>query len=151
MLGAKPMLQLMVPAVSVDAMVSRQILSVIGILQAQAGSGGLGDFVVVHTGNNGPVSQSEFDSLMQVVANVAHVILINNKEPRSWEQENDDLFAYGTTQYANAELIDWRAESAAHGEYFGDDSIHLTTTGAIAYAGLVAGRLSPYGVSIGGD
>jgi hypothetical protein len=39
-------------------------------------------------------------------------------------------------------LVDWRAASANHPEFFAEDSIHLTLEGAQAYAELVAANFT---------
>ena len=151
LLGAAPVLEQMVPAVTVDAAVSRQIATVTAILAGYAAAGQLGDFVVIHTGNNGPVSPGQFGAMMDAVAGAAHVILVNTNVPRAWQEPNDDLFAGGVPLYANAELIDWLQASAGHPEYFWDDGIHLRPDGAWAFSALIAARLSVYGVSVGGE
>jgi hypothetical protein len=40
-------------------------------------------------------------------------------------------------------LVDWRAASVPHPEYFWDDDTHLRPEGAAAYASLLASQVPP--------
>jgi lysophospholipase L1-like esterase len=51
---------------------------------------------------------------------------------------NNKVLADGVARYPDkAVLVDWHARSAGHPEYF-YDGLHLTPSGARAYAGLIA-------------
>src|SRR5690606_22305635 len=65
--------------VFVDAKVNRQASEGIAILTAWRDQGVLGEVVLVHLGNNGTFSAEQFDQMMEVLAGVPKVGIINNK------------------------------------------------------------------------
>src|SRR5262249_2559553 len=99
--------------------------------------------VVVHMGNNGTFSAAQFDSMMQVLADVPRVVFVSVKVPRAWEGPNNAVIAEGVQRYANTVLVDWRATSVGRPDLFWDDGIHLSPEGAAAYAALIAAQISP--------
>jgi lysophospholipase L1-like esterase len=53
----------------------------------------------------------------------------------------NDTLAAVVPKYPNAVLVDWKAASVNHPEYFVEDGVHLTAGGADAYADLIARNL----------
>jgi peptidoglycan/LPS O-acetylase OafA/YrhL len=145
MLGAVAALEADIDGIEIDASISRQTSVAIELLRARAAAGQLGDVVVVHLGNNGTFSASQFDTMMDVLASVPRVVFVNVKVPRAWEEPNDAVLANGVQRYANAVLVDWRATSVDRPEFFWDDGIHLRPEGAAAYAALIASKLTVEG------
>ncbi len=93
-------------------------------------------------GTNGPIDPGDFDRMMGLLADRKKVLLINAKEPRSWEQQVNDTLADGAKRYKNAVLVDWHSFGGAHPEFFYDDQIHLRPEGAAAYANFVAQQVA---------
>lgn len=128
-----------------DAQGSRQPQTAIDILRKRRSAGQLGDVVIVHIGNNGPFTDAQFDEMMQALAGMRKVLIVNLTVPPHVEDPiavpNNAVLAKGVQRYPNGVLVDWRAASANHPEYFGDDGIHLTLEGAQAYADLIAADL----------
>jgi hypothetical protein len=141
MLGAARELQRVLPGLVVDAKVSRQMSAAIDILRQRRAAGQLGEFVVVHVGNNGYIRPGQFDELMQLLVGVPRVIVFNLKEPRSWEEPNNLIIADTVRRYPNAVLIDWRGASVTHREYFAQDGIHIGSVAARAYTLLIVEQL----------
>jgi hypothetical protein len=137
MLGAVANLQAL-GDVEVDAAVSRQFSTGIDILTARRDAGTLGDIVVVHLGNNGPITEAQFDQMMSVLQGVERVVFLTVKLPRAWEGPNNALLFSKSAQYGNAVVADWYAVASAHPEYFWNDGIHLRPEGAQGMANLVA-------------
>ena len=104
-------------------------------------AGRLGQVVVVHIGNNGYVSAKQFDELMQLLADLPRVVIVNLKEPRKWEAANNQVMADGVLRYPNAVLIDWHTYGLAHPELFAKDGIHIGAAGARAYTALIAAQV----------
>ena len=127
-----------VPGLQVDGEVNRQASEAIEVLRKDVEEGFLGSVVVVHIGNNGPFSSRQFDEMMAVLGSQRRVIFMTAKVPRPWEEPNNAVITEGVKRYPNAELLDWRAISAAHPEWFRDDGIHTSEAGAQAYARLIA-------------
>jgi hypothetical protein len=146
MLGAIDPLQQEVPNLGLlDAQGSRQPSDAIDVLRRYGAGGHLGDAVVVHIGNNGPFTDEQFDEMMQTLAGVNKVLIVNltvpPRVPDPVAVPNNTVLADGVRRYPNAVLVDWHAASADHPEFFAEDGIHLTLEGAQAYAKLIASSL----------
>lgn len=137
MLGAASELSAVMGNVEVDAEVSRQMGSMIDILRWRAANGLLPDTVVVHIGNNGYFAPGQFDEMMQILAAVRKVIVVNLHVQRPWEEPNNATIAEGIGRYPNAVLLDWSAASAGRYDLFWDDGVHLRPEGARIYSALV--------------
>ncbi|MBV8951108.1 MAG: hypothetical protein JOZ99_09555 [Actinobacteria bacterium] len=135
MLGAAP--QLRAKGFGVDAVESRQWTAGTAILRLLAAAGRLPRVVVVHLGTNGPVTSSQLDDMMRVLAG-HRVILLTAHEPRSWQAEVNNTLRAGVARWPGSVLVDWDAAGNAHPEWFRSDRIHLRPAGAQAYADLVA-------------
>jgi peptidoglycan/LPS O-acetylase OafA/YrhL len=139
MLGAVDALQRDIPNLStIDARGSRQIPEAIGVLRQLRATGELGEVVIVHMGDNGIVTDQQFDEMMGVLSGVREVLVVNTTVPdgAQWAP-NNEVLADGVARYPDkAVLVDWHAASAGHPGYFWD-GLHLTPRGARAYAGLI--------------
>jgi peptidoglycan/LPS O-acetylase OafA/YrhL len=138
MLGAAQSLGQTFPGLNVNAAVSRQfgtVADVVGQLHA-AGFGR--DVTILHTGTNGSIDANRYVQMMQGLADVRCVIVLNLKVPRRWEAANNNVLAVHTPTFPNATLIDWHGEGLAHGDWFYQDGIHLNAAGRAAYASLIA-------------
>ena len=141
MLGAARELQRVLPGLTVDAKVSRHVTAAIDVLRQRLKTGPLGEFVIVHIGNNGYVNPQQFEELLQLLADVPRVIVFNLKEPRGWEAPNNLVIADVVRRFPNALLIDWHNFGLSHPEYYARDGIHIGAAGARAYTLLVVGQL----------
>lgn len=146
MLGAVHALENRVPnLVLVDAEGSRQAPATIDLLRQYRADEHIGAVVVVHVGNNGPITPEDFDEMMGEFADARKVLVVNLTVPPDVPDPiavpNDVVLAEGVGRYPNkAVLVDWRGASAGHPEYFWD-GIHLTPRGAQAYAALIASHV----------
>ena len=116
---------------------SMQASAAISLIRQLRDGGALGSTVIIHIGNNGTFTASEFTEMMGLVAGVNRVIIINLKVPRPWEGPNNAMLAANVGAYANAVLVDWYGASVGHPEYFWDDGFHLRPAGAQAYTSLI--------------
>jgi hypothetical protein len=144
MLGAAREMQRVMPGLTVDAKVSRQMAAAIEVVRQRRKTSPADRFVIVHVGANGFVRPGQFDELMQLLKDVPRVIVFNLKEPRRWEEANNLIIADTVRRFPNAMLIDWRSIGLDHPEYFGKDGIHIGIAGARAYALLIAKHLRPW-------
>lgn len=141
MLGAAETLAAYVANCAIDAEIGRQSWTAIDVLRWRQSQGILGDAVVVHIGNNGTFTSSQFDEMMGILSGVPRVVIVNVKVPRDWESGNNAVFADGVARYPNAVLVDWHGASAGNPGLFWDDGIHLRPEGANLYASLIAQAL----------
>ncbi len=133
-----------VPGVNVDAAVSRQWAEGESILQSIRTEGQLGSEVIVGLGTNGPISDTDFDSMMAILKGVSRVVFVNVHVDRPWQDPNNAVLAQGATRYRNVVVADWATLAAQNPQWFGADGTHLAIDGpgADALASLVATTLA---------
>ena len=141
MLGAAREMQRVMPGLVVDAKISRSMSAALTIIRQRQQAGQLGEFVIVHIGNNGYIKPEQFEELMQLLAQVPRVIVFNLKESRPWEEANNLVIADAVRRYPNAVLIDWHSIGQDHAEYFAKDGIHIGAAAARAYTLLIVQQL----------
>jgi hypothetical protein len=122
--------------------VSRQFTSAIATLQYYRDRGLLPKTVVVHLGTNGRFGDPEFDTMMNTIGANRQVFFLTARVPRSWEGDVNAHLANGVARHPNAHLIDWRAYSTCHNDWFARDQYHVDGTGAAVYADLVRAAIS---------
>jgi peptidoglycan/LPS O-acetylase OafA/YrhL len=147
MLGAVDALQRDIPKLTtIDARESRQIPEAIGVLRQLRATGKLGEVVIVHIGDNGVVTDEQFDGMMRALSGAREVLVVNTTVPDGYQwAPNNEVLADGVARHPDeAVLVDWHAASAGHPEYFWD-GLHLTPQGARAYAGLIAAAYRAHG------
>jgi hypothetical protein len=96
---------------------------------------------VIHSGTNGRITDGMFDTMMRTVGPGHQVYFLTARVPRWWESEVNATLHNGVKRWPNAHLIDWRAYSGCHDDWFVHDGFHLTTAGQHAYASLVKAGL----------
>ena len=140
MLGAAGALQSIIGGIGIDAEVSRHVDPAIAIITDYLQRGLLGQTVILHIGNNGPMYDEQFDAIMELLPDRT-VVFVNLRVPRDWQDWNNDIIAAGVAQHQNAFLIDWHAASDGKPTIFWDDGYHLRPEGADLYANLIASNL----------
>lgn len=129
-------------SVEVDAAVGRQAREVVRIVQARLQDGTLPPVVVIQTGNNGPVTEGQLDDLLEALAGVRRVVLVNVRVDRPWEEGNNRAIAAAASSHGNVRLVDWRGSTEGKPELFYDDGIHSSPAGAVVYASLIAAAIA---------
>ena len=144
MVGAAAELAGAIGAAEIDAAIGRQAQDVVRILQQRGASGGLGEAVVIHVGNNGVFTTGQFDAMMQALSDRRVVLFVSVKIPRSWEGPNNSVIANGVARYGNAALVDWHSASVNRPELFWEDGIHLRSAGVQLYTSLITQELAAH-------
>lgn len=142
---ATPYVQQDIPGVRCYTKVDRSWGQGETILQSLAAQGELGSVVVVELGLNGPITDSDFQSMMAILAHVPRAVFLNIRLPAGaygpgtdwWQDQNNSVLASEIPHYRNAVLANWYADSAGHPDWFTPDKIHLQPPGAAAMAALV--------------
>src|SRR6185312_4183363 len=144
MLDYQAPLQTAIPGISVDASVSRQWSEGVQILQELKASGQLGAEVIVGLGTNGPITDGDFDAMMQVLSGASRVVFVNFHVDRPWQDPNNAVLASGASRYPDVFIADWATLAAQNPLWFGDDGTHLAIDGpgAMALAMLVTSTLA---------
>lgn len=134
MLDAQPSLQQDLPGIDVNAAVSRQWTDGEAILQAMKAAGTLPPFVVVGLGTNGPITGSDFDAMMSILAGARRVVFVTVHVDQPWQDQVNEVLQAGTEQYPNTALADWASLAADNPEWFGPDGTHMVIGGPGAQA-----------------
>ncbi|MGB5934539.1 MAG: acyltransferase family protein [Ornithinimicrobium sp.] len=125
MLGAATALE--DAGVRVDAEKSRFFENVVEQVAADRDAGLLGDTVIVHAGNNGPIVEADLDRLVEVTEG-HDLVLLTLHVPRSWQDYNNDLLAQIANDHPGITLLDWHQLANDNPGWLYDDSIHLVTS-----------------------
>ncbi|HWD56404.1 MAG TPA: hypothetical protein VG346_14855 [Acidimicrobiales bacterium] len=144
MLDYESALQTDIPGIEVDAAVSRQWSDGVQVLEQLKASGQLGAEVIVALGSNGPVTDGDFDAMMQVLNGASRVVFVNTHVDRPWQDPNNAVLANGVRRYPNVVIADWSTLAAQNPGWFGSDGTHLPIdgSGAMALASLVSSTLA---------
>jgi len=144
MVGAAPALQARLgPGTYIDAHIGRQFSDGVQLVKSYRDSGKLGRTVVVHLGDNGPVHPSDLEALINELAGVPNVLLMNVRVPREWQDEVNSEINAAIARHPNVKLVDWFAVSGPHPEWFESDHTHLKEAGMAAFADLIVSDIPP--------
>lgn len=134
LLGASPALEQGAFDLDLHARIAEQAGVTAADVLAVAKAGGFAPLVIVHTGNNGIMTEDTVRTILDALAQVPRVVLVNTNLPRPWSEPNNRLIANVAAGRANVRLVDWREMSKDHPEFFVADGVHLTWVGAQVYA-----------------
>ncbi|WHY78354.1 acyltransferase family protein [Neobacillus sp. WH10] len=138
LLDVAPYLTEYFPSLNADGKVGRQMSQALDVVKRMKQEGTLGDTVIIELGTNGPFTENQLISMIELIGNNRKIIFINTRVPRPWETEVNNTLKEVTEKFDNTTLVNWYAASAGHNEYFSPDGVHLNEKGAKAYAELVA-------------
>jgi peptidoglycan/LPS O-acetylase OafA/YrhL len=141
MLDIAPDLKKLVPGIVIDGHVGRQMYQAYSVVSQLQAEGELGHTVIIELGTNGPFTKSQLTSLLNYLGHNRHIILVNTRVPRSWQNTVNETLNEVVPSYPNTTLINWYAASAGHNEYFYQDGVHLNSVGSRVYAALVANAI----------
>jgi len=134
------------PSGYIDAKQNRYFSEAAPIMSRLRAQGALGRVVVIHLGNNGPVSPGDVDAAMREAAGVQAVLLVTVRVDRNWQNQVNQTLRDAATRWPQIQIVDWYSYSAGHGDWFQGDGTHFRTSsgpGANAYADLIAGSIPP--------
>ena len=141
LLGARSAVRTALPGIAVNAEVGRQFNVLPWLVPQLSQLGTLRPNVVIHLGTNGPPTESDLNKVLDSLAGVRRVVLVNTSVDRSWQDTTNSRIAAAAAGRPNVVVGDWHAVSAGHPEYFVSDGVHLTKEGAAAYAATIASLL----------
>ncbi len=137
-------LQTAIPGISVQDAVGMQWETGESLLAQDKAAGHLGAEVIVALGTNGPITATDFGTMMGILQGASRVVFVNFHVDRPWQDPNNAVLTAGAAQYHNVVIADWASLANQHPEWFGSDGTHLAINGAgaDALAALVAATLS---------
>jgi len=137
MQGAETSLQSTIPGMAVDAVRSRQFYQAIDVVHQYESLNALPPTVVIGLGTNGRITNELFDQMMNTIGPGHQVYFLTARVPRPWEFEVNATLHNGAKRWPNAHILEWRAYSECHDDWFVEDGFHLRTPGQHAYADFV--------------
>lgn len=132
-----------VPGINVQAAVSRQWGTGEATLQQLKSAGQLGAVVVVGLSTNGPITATDFNTMMGILSGASRVVFVNIHVDRTWEGPNNAVLQAGVGRYPNTVLADWYSMATANPGWLYTTGTHLPINGpgAQALAALVASKV----------
>jgi len=124
------------PAVRIDAGLNRSPGFIMNRATTDAAAGRAGRVVVMHLGNAGPISERALRDALTTLADRDRVVLVNSTARFAYVQPNNAVLARVAAGQPNVVVVDWRALSAGHPEWF-TDGLHLTEAGKAEFAAAV--------------
>ena len=141
MLASAPELRQAYPAMSIDAVVSRQMSALPGIVEALIASGQLRPILGVGLGTNGPISLATLEQVRDLIGPNRQMVVVNVEEPRSWENEVNSTLSQFAGDYENVELSDWYDAITPHLSVLARDQIHPGGAGGRIYTAALQAAL----------
>jgi peptidoglycan/LPS O-acetylase OafA/YrhL len=135
--GAATSLEATIPGMVVDAVKSRQFRDAPAVIQQYEALHALPSVLVIGLGTNGRITDALFDTLMRTIGAGHRVYFLTARVPRPWEAEVNATLRAGATRWPAATVLDWRAFSGCHDDWFVADGFHLRTAGQHGYAEFV--------------
>jgi hypothetical protein len=144
MLDYQTPLEADIPGIDVEAAVSRQWGPGEAILSQLKAEGQLGAEVIVALGTNGPITDTDFDDMMNALQGASRIVFVNIHVDRPWQDPNNAVLARGAARYPRVFIADWATLAAGNPLWFGPDGTHLAIngTGANELAALITTTLT---------
>ena len=137
MLGARD--ELRARGFRVNALVSRQFNDALPLVRKLKRAGSLRRTIVIHLGTNGILVDPErCDAIARTVGRDRRLFLVTIKIGRRFRRTQNARLRACADRHRNTRLIDWYGYSHDHPSWFADDGYHLTPTGRVRYASLLA-------------
>ncbi len=140
MLGAAD--ELTAKGIVVSAEVSRQMRTMVPVVEGLRDTGQLGDAVVVHLGTNGTLGDETMTEFFTALAGVPKVVVLTVKAPRDYVAANNAKIVALPAQFPNVSVLYWDGlANDCPGNCFYDDGIHLRQEGQDYYSALIFSQL----------
>lgn len=145
MINVAPHIQKVFPEAYVDAVIGRQMYEVPSVISGLKAKGNLGECIVLELGTNGPFKNEQIMDVIKMLeeANVKKIILVNTRVPRPWQNVVNTTLQEVASDLHHVVLADWYRASENKDGYFAPDGVHLSPTGAEAFAKLLIPMLKP--------
>lgn len=135
-LGIRYLLDQNMPIGLINARVGRQAGELISVLQRDK-TIMRGAPIIIDLGNNNALTSAEVGAVFEEIKNQPRIVVVNTAVPRPWRDPNNALIEKYSKKYANVEIVDWKAISQGHPEYFAPDGVHLVPEGIAVYVSAI--------------
>lgn len=142
-LGIRYALDQSVPIGLINARIGRQAEELITVLHHDKVMM-KGSPVIINLGNNNALTADEIVRVFAEIKNQPEIVIVNTAVPRSWRDKNDEMISNYAKNFPNTAVVDWRAISSGHPEYFAPDGVHLVPEGINAYVSAIVAALKTF-------
>lgn len=139
MVDIAPYLEKRLPGIVIDGVVGQQMDQAPKIIATLEAGGNLGHRVfILELGTNGPFKRRLLIGILRSLPSKA-VVLVNTRDPRSWEPTVNSDLAWAAKTNPNTTLVNWYRASDGKGRvWFWPDGVHLKAAGAEVLAAMIA-------------
>ena len=122
----------------IDGLPNRQMPAAIDVYNQDVAAGHNGDVIIYALGTNGVITDENEVQALVNLAGGKPVYFITIRMPYPGQESNNNAMMRAVAaKNPNVGIIDWHGFSEGHPEYLHDDGIHMSMTGAYAYAQMV--------------
>jgi hypothetical protein len=140
MLAGATALQDHLPGITIDAAVSRQMITAPQILAELRATGRLRPIIVLGLGTNGPFTPDQLNRILHDIGPGHRVILVNVYVPKPWQDQVNAVLD-GARAQPGVSIADWHTLIAAHTTLLHPDRTYPRPDGATLYADMIAHTL----------
>ncbi|MEO2212774.1 hypothetical protein ABGV40_18180 [Paenibacillus amylolyticus] len=137
LVGVEPYLKEMLPKVTVEGKVGRQMSQAKKLTDELRKQGKLGDHIIIELGTNGPFSKDQLRGLLTSLSDMKQVIVVTTRVPKGWQDSVNSNIKDVVSEFNNVHVVDWHDASEGKEEYFYKDGVHLKPDGSKFYASLL--------------
>ena len=145
-LGIRAKLAEHYPIALVNARVGRQIQELTDVVSADKPHV-LGATVILDLGNNNHLTRESVVTLLDLLKDQPHIILVNTAVPRGWRDDNNQIIRSVAAQHPQIAIVDWASISEGHPEFFAPDGVHLNDLGSDVYVAAIIDELKRIGTA----
>lgn len=135
--GVEPYLKEMLPKITVEGKVGRQMSQARTVIEELRAQGKLGDHIIIELGTNGPFSKDQLRSLLASLAETKQVLVMTTRVPKRWQDTVNSNIKDVVSEFDNAKVLDWYAASEGKEDFFYKDGVHLKPDGSRFFASLL--------------
>lgn len=135
--GVEPYLKEMLPKITVEGKVGRQMSQARTVIEELRAQGKLGDHIIIELGTNGPFSKDQLRSLLASLTETKQVLVMTTRVPKRWQDTVNSNIKDIVSEFDNAKVLDWYAASEGEEDYFYKDGVHLKPDGSRFFASLL--------------
>lgn len=136
-LGVEPYLKELLPEITVDGKVGRQMSQAKKVIAELKAKGTLGDHVILELGTNGPFNKEQLRKVLTSLSESKQVFVVTTRVPKGWQDTVNSTIKDVVPEFDNAKVVDWYAASEGKENYFYKDGVHLKPDGSRYYASLI--------------
>lgn len=148
MLSLKKELEEEIPGIKVDGKISRQLWQATDLVKKKYKNYNSEDsLVVLELGTNSEFKQEQLDELLDLF-DKAHVMVINSRVPKPWEQVVNDMLLGAANERENVRLIDWHSIAVSNPQLLNSDAVHPNEEGIPIYITMITDNLERYDLKL---